>query len=154
MNAPVFALLSLESGKSYNPSFPLFLRTTKTPSPTVTANATSSLGKAPSPSRAQSSKRTFSEQMVGNTSHEAQPSAVMEVISASADSLEVMRNRPAREDPQEETEKFLEDSFNPDVQLNSLKSEWKGMFAGASSFNKKFEVLLFCPSWYTIFWIC
>lgn len=116
------------------------LRTTKTPNPTVTADATPSLGKSPSLTRAQSSERTLSEQLVGKTSHEEQPSAVMEVVSASADSLEAMRNHPAREDPQKETEKFLEDSFNPDVQLDSLKSDWKGMFAGVSSFNEKFEV--------------
>jgi hypothetical protein len=79
---------------------------------------------------------------VKQSSREEQPRVVVEVVSASTESLEVLRSHPARGDPNKETDKFLVDSFNPALQLESLKTEWKGMYVGASSFNEKFEVRL------------
>lgn len=85
------------------------------------------------------------EQMAGVTSQEEHLATILEVVSTSTRSLEEMRNRPAREDLEKETAKHIEDSINSDVQLGLMK-EWKGMFASASAFNQKFEILVFDPS--------
>lgn len=104
----------------------------------MTADAT--VGRIPSPLRAPSSERTVSEQLVAETSLKEQPLKVLEVVSASTESLEAMRGRPARGDPDKETDKVHEDSFNPALQLKELETEWKGLLVGTSSFNEKFEV--------------